>query len=68
MQLPLAVSGWGFKEEFSTPAIKIEKVEDDGEPMEATVEGNCRILLYSRINVVFGVCSPCRSLFIPGCM
>lgn len=39
MQLPLAVSGWGFKEEF-TPAVKIEKMEDDGEPMEPAVEGN----------------------------
>lgn len=48
VQLPLAVSGWGFKEEFSTPAIKIEKVEDDGEPMEATVEGNCRMLFVNK--------------------
>ncbi|KAM9360901.1 DNA-directed RNA polymerase III subunit RPC4 [Symphorus nematophorus] len=38
VQLPLAVSGWGFKEEFSTAAVKIEKVEEDGEPMESTVE------------------------------
>ncbi|XP_038560631.1 DNA-directed RNA polymerase III subunit RPC4 [Micropterus salmoides] len=37
VQLPLAVSGWGFKEEF-TPAVKIEKMEDDGEPMEPAVE------------------------------
>ncbi|XP_051277698.1 DNA-directed RNA polymerase III subunit RPC4 [Dicentrarchus labrax] len=37
VQLPLAVSGWGFKEEFTTTAVKIEKVED-GEPMESTVE------------------------------
>lgn len=39
VQLPLAVSGWGFKEEFSTSDVKIEKVEEDAEPMEATVEG-----------------------------
>nr|XP_046243162.1 DNA-directed RNA polymerase III subunit RPC4 [Scatophagus argus] len=38
VQLPLAVSGWGFKEEFSTAAVKIEKVEEDAEPMEAAVE------------------------------
>lgn len=40
VQLPLAVSGWGFKEEFSTAAVKVEKVEDAGEPMETNVEGN----------------------------
>lgn len=39
VQLPLAVSGWGFKEEFSSD-VKIEKIEEDAEPMEATVEGN----------------------------
>ncbi|XP_067462431.1 DNA-directed RNA polymerase III subunit RPC4 isoform X2 [Thunnus thynnus] len=39
VQLPLAVSGWGFKEEFSAAAaVKIEKVEEDGEPMEPAVE------------------------------
>ncbi|KAM9858029.1 DNA-directed RNA polymerase III subunit RPC4 [Aulostomus maculatus] len=38
VQLPLAVSGWGFKEEFSAPPIKIEKVEEDSEPMEPAVE------------------------------
>ncbi|XP_029296232.1 LOW QUALITY PROTEIN: DNA-directed RNA polymerase III subunit RPC4 [Cottoperca gobio] len=38
VQLPLAVSGWGFTEEFSKAAVKIEKVEDDGEPMEPAVE------------------------------
>ncbi|XP_068167381.1 DNA-directed RNA polymerase III subunit RPC4 [Antennarius striatus] len=34
VQLPLAVSGWGFKEEF----VKVEKVEEEDEPMEAAVE------------------------------
>lgn len=38
VQLPLAVSGWGFKEEFSKPVIKIEKEEEGCEPMEVTVE------------------------------
>ncbi|XP_070689942.1 DNA-directed RNA polymerase III subunit RPC4 [Pempheris klunzingeri] len=38
VQLPLAVSGWGFKEEFSSNAIKIEKVDEYEEPMEAAVE------------------------------
>ncbi|KAM7017577.1 DNA-directed RNA polymerase III subunit RPC4 [Tautogolabrus adspersus] len=38
VQLPLAVSGWGFKEECSTAAVKIEKVDEDGEPMESAVE------------------------------
>ncbi|XP_072244340.1 DNA-directed RNA polymerase III subunit RPC4 [Leuresthes tenuis] len=38
VQLPLAVSGWGFKEEFSTTAIKVEKLDDDGEAMEPEVE------------------------------
>ncbi|XP_071390474.1 DNA-directed RNA polymerase III subunit RPC4 [Centroberyx affinis] len=38
VQLPLAVSGWGFKEEFSDAALKIEKVEEDGEAMEPAVE------------------------------
>ncbi|KAM7416165.1 hypothetical protein PAMA_018298 [Pampus argenteus] len=37
VQLPLAVSGWGFKEEFNA-AVKIEKFEEDGEPMEPAVE------------------------------
>ncbi|XP_077417942.1 DNA-directed RNA polymerase III subunit RPC4 [Vanacampus margaritifer] len=37
VQLPLAVSGWGFKEEFSAPTIKIEKMDED-EPMEPAVE------------------------------
>ncbi|XP_033828253.1 DNA-directed RNA polymerase III subunit RPC4 [Periophthalmus magnuspinnatus] len=31
VQLPLAVSGWGFKEEFN---VKIEKVEEEIEPMD----------------------------------
>lgn len=39
VQLPLALSGWGFKEEFSPNAVKKEKVEDDDEPMETAVEG-----------------------------
>lgn len=39
VQLPLAVSGWGFKEEFSTP-VKVEKVEEQDEAMESGVEGN----------------------------
>ncbi|XP_040010307.1 DNA-directed RNA polymerase III subunit RPC4 [Xiphias gladius] len=38
VQLPLAVSGWGFKEEFSNAAVKIEKVEEDCEPMEPAVK------------------------------
>ncbi|XP_042343870.1 DNA-directed RNA polymerase III subunit RPC4 [Plectropomus leopardus] len=38
VQLPLAVSGWGFTEEFNKAAVKTEKVEDDGEPMEHAVE------------------------------
>lgn len=38
VQLPLAVSGWGFKEEFSTSAVKIEKLEKDSEPMESAIE------------------------------
>lgn len=36
VQLPLAVSGWGFKEEFSK--IKIEKIEEEIEPMETSPE------------------------------
>ncbi|XP_029999426.1 DNA-directed RNA polymerase III subunit RPC4 [Sphaeramia orbicularis] len=35
VQVPLAVSGWGFKEEFK---VKVEKVEEDIEPMDASVE------------------------------
>ncbi|XP_070820778.1 DNA-directed RNA polymerase III subunit RPC4 [Chaetodon trifascialis] len=38
VQLPLAVSGWGFKEEFGATAVKIEKVEEDGESIEPPVE------------------------------
>ncbi|XP_008280515.1 DNA-directed RNA polymerase III subunit RPC4 [Stegastes partitus] len=38
VQLPLAVSGWGFKEEFSDDAVKIEKTDEDCEPMEPAVE------------------------------
>ncbi|XP_054467239.1 DNA-directed RNA polymerase III subunit RPC4 [Anoplopoma fimbria] len=40
VQLPLAVSGWGFTEEFSSAPVKIEKEEEeeDGEPMEHAVE------------------------------
>ncbi|XP_040050941.2 DNA-directed RNA polymerase III subunit RPC4 [Gasterosteus aculeatus] len=44
VQLPLAVSGWGFTEEFSKDAVKIKKEEEeeeeeeDGEPMEHAVE------------------------------
>ncbi|KAM4577414.1 DNA-directed RNA polymerase III subunit RPC4 [Odontesthes bonariensis] len=38
VQLPLAVSGWGFKEEFSTTDVKFEKGDDDGEVMEPAVE------------------------------
>ncbi|XP_037113955.1 DNA-directed RNA polymerase III subunit RPC4 [Syngnathus acus] len=37
VQLPLAVTGWGFKEEFSAPTIKIEKMDED-DPMEPAVE------------------------------
>ncbi|XP_075960392.1 DNA-directed RNA polymerase III subunit RPC4 [Anarhichas minor] len=36
VQLPLAVSGWGFTEEFSSAAVKIEEVEEDAEPMEGS--------------------------------
>lgn len=47
VQLPLAVSGWGFREEFSTSAaVKSEKVEDDDEPMETAVEGKRKSLLW----------------------
>ncbi|KAM9744467.1 DNA-directed RNA polymerase III subunit RPC4 [Menidia menidia] len=38
VQLPLAVSGWGFKEEFSNAAPKVEKTEEDGEGPEAAVK------------------------------
>ncbi|AWP06821.1 putative DNA-directed RNA polymerase III subunit RPC4 [Scophthalmus maximus] len=38
VQLPLAVSGWGFREEFSSAAVKIEKVDEDCEPMEPAVK------------------------------
>ncbi|CAK6950222.1 DNA-directed RNA polymerase III subunit RPC4 [Scomber scombrus] len=38
VQLPLAVSGWGFREEFNAATVKIEKIEEDGEPMEPAVE------------------------------
>ncbi|XP_047448069.1 DNA-directed RNA polymerase III subunit RPC4 [Mugil cephalus] len=38
VQLPLAVSGWGFKEEFSAAPVKPEKVEEDCELMESGVE------------------------------
>lgn len=46
VQLPLAVSGWGFKEEFSTAAVKVEKVED-AEPMETNVEGNYALDIFT---------------------
>lgn len=47
VQLPLALSGWGFREEFSTSAaVKSEKVEDDDEPMETAVEGKRKSLLW----------------------
>lgn len=45
VQLPLALSGWGFREEVSTSAIKKVKVEDDDEPMETVVEGKSKRLL-----------------------
>lgn len=38
VQLPLAVSGWGFKDEFSDASIKNEKKEEDCEPMESAAE------------------------------
>ncbi|XP_059193039.1 DNA-directed RNA polymerase III subunit RPC4 [Centropristis striata] len=38
VQLPLAVSGWGFTEEFTKAAVKVEKVDEDVEPMEHGVE------------------------------
>ncbi|XP_043967197.1 DNA-directed RNA polymerase III subunit RPC4 isoform X2 [Gambusia affinis] len=37
VQLPLAVSGWGFKEELNSAAVKVEKTDPD-EPMESSVE------------------------------
>ncbi|XP_034397392.1 DNA-directed RNA polymerase III subunit RPC4 [Cyclopterus lumpus] len=45
VQLPLAVSGWGFTEEFSNDTLKIEKEEEEeeeegGEPMEHAVDSN----------------------------
>lgn len=39
------MSGWGFKEEFNAAAVKIEKEEDDCEPMESGVEGYWRIFM-----------------------
>lgn len=53
VQLPLAISGWGFKEEFSSADLKVEKVED-GEPMETTVEGKCAFDVFT-ILVLFPV-------------
>ncbi|XP_034025797.1 DNA-directed RNA polymerase III subunit RPC4 [Thalassophryne amazonica] len=38
VQLPLAVSGWGFKEEFSKASVKIEKVEEDCSFMRPAAE------------------------------
>ncbi|XP_029915038.1 DNA-directed RNA polymerase III subunit RPC4 [Myripristis murdjan] len=38
VQLPLAVSGWGFKEEFGNAAVKVEKVEEDAEAMGHAIE------------------------------
>nr|XP_020446274.1 DNA-directed RNA polymerase III subunit RPC4 [Monopterus albus] len=38
VQLPLAVSGWGFKEEFSMAAVKTEKIEEDCEPMQSAIK------------------------------
>ncbi|XP_013867557.1 DNA-directed RNA polymerase III subunit RPC4 [Austrofundulus limnaeus] len=38
VQLPLAVSGWGFKEEFSNTSLKVEKTEEDTELSESGVE------------------------------
>lgn len=38
VQLPLAVSGWGFREEFSASALKVEKEEEGCEPMEVEVK------------------------------
>ncbi|XP_015226369.1 DNA-directed RNA polymerase III subunit RPC4 [Cyprinodon tularosa] len=37
VQLPLAVSGWGFKEEFNSAAVKIEKTDLD-EATDPSVE------------------------------
>ncbi|XP_061841771.1 DNA-directed RNA polymerase III subunit RPC4 [Nerophis lumbriciformis] len=37
VQLPLAVSGWSFKEESSAPRVKIEKMDED-DPMEPAVQ------------------------------
>ncbi|XP_017272613.1 DNA-directed RNA polymerase III subunit RPC4 [Kryptolebias marmoratus] len=38
VQLPLAVSGWGFKEEFSDTALKVKKTEEDTELTESAVK------------------------------
>lgn len=40
MQLPLAVSGWGFKDEFSNAALKVEKVEEEADAMGPAIEGS----------------------------
>ncbi|XP_024130580.1 DNA-directed RNA polymerase III subunit RPC4 [Oryzias melastigma] len=37
VQLPLSVSGWGFREEFSKSAVRREKSEEGDEPMESEV-------------------------------
>lgn len=55
MQLPLAVSGWGFKEEFSK--VKIEKIEEEIEPMETSPEG-----MFSTVLKTSTLCSHTRYL------
>ncbi len=39
MQLPLAVSGWVFKEEFSEETLKSEKTSSDPELMSTDSAG-----------------------------
>ena len=65
VQLPLAVSGWGFKEEFSEPVEKdnkVEKSEEDTEEMEDTAEVKgtghpARLVSYTLPSQVAGCCS-----------
>lgn len=56
VQLPLAVSGWGFKDEFSDASIKNEKKEEDCEPMEPAAEGKCLYLCWTQ-NLFNFLCS-----------
>lgn len=54
VQLPLSVSGWGFREEFSKSTVKLEKSEEGDDPMESGVVGNYRnFYLYSSFLAIF---------------